>query len=85
MKRILDFFWPALGLVAVVWSVKLLFEKLELEAATDGRVSAALEAGGLWSDIKIIATVIGTKLANIPVQGYVMAGLCTLVAYAALA
>ena len=38
MKRILDFFWPALGLVAVVWSIKLLFEKLETEAATDDKI-----------------------------------------------
>jgi uncharacterized membrane protein YbhN (UPF0104 family) len=85
MKRILDFFWPALGLVAVVWSVKLLFEKLELEAGADERVRALLDAGGLWSDIKIIASVIGGKLASIPAHGYIMSGLCTLLAYAALA
>ena len=43
MKRILDFFWPAVGLVAVVWSVKLLYEKLAAEAATDEKVRALLE------------------------------------------
>ena len=85
MKRILDFFWPAVGLVAVVWSVKLLYEKLALEAATDEKVRALLEAGGLWSDIKIIASVIGHKLADIPAHGYWLAGLSTLLAYAALA
>jgi uncharacterized membrane protein YbhN (UPF0104 family) len=85
MKRILDFFWPVLGLVAVVWSVKLLFEKLEMEAASDEKVRALLDAGGLWSDIKIIASVIGGKLANIPLEGYLLAGLSTLLAYAALA
>jgi uncharacterized membrane protein YbhN (UPF0104 family) len=85
MKRILDFFWPALGFVAVVWSVRLLFQKLEMEAATDDKVRALLDAGGLWSDIRTIATVIGGKLASIPPQGYVMAGLSTLLAYAALA
>ena len=69
MKRILDFFWPAIGLVAVVWSVKLLYEKLAAEAATDEKVRALLEAGGLWSDIKIIASVIGSKLSDIPAHG----------------
>lgn len=85
MKRILDFFWPAVGLVAVVWSVKLLYEKLALEAATDEKVRTLLEAGGLWSDIKIIASVIGHKLADIPAHGYLLAGASTLLAYAALA
>ncbi len=85
MKRILDFFWPALGLFAVLWSVKLLYEKLLREAAGDEKIRAILEAGGLWSDIKTIASVIGGKLENIPTHGYVMAGACTLLAYAALA
>ena len=85
MKRILDFFWPAVGLVAVVWSVKLLYEKLAAEAATDEKVRALLEAGGLWSDIKIIASVIGHKLADIPAHGYWLAAASTLLAYAALA
>jgi len=85
MKRILDFFWPVIGLVAVVWSVKLLFEKLADEAATDEKVRALLEAGGLWSDIKTIAAVIGNKLGAIPAHGYFLAGASTLVAYAALA
>ncbi len=85
MKRILDFFWPALGLVAVFWSVKLLYEKLAAEAATDEKVRLLLEAGGVWSDIKIIASVIGNKLADIPIHGYWLAGASTLIAYAALA
>jgi uncharacterized membrane protein YbhN (UPF0104 family) len=85
MKRILDFFWPAVGLVAVCWSVKLLYEKLAAEAATDEKVRALLEAGGLWSDIKTIASVIGHKLGDIPAHGYWLAGLSTLLAYAALA
>lgn len=85
MKRALDFFWPALGLVAVVWSVRLLYQKLLLEASVDERVRHLLEDGGLWSDIRIVARVIGHKLAIIPPEAYVMAGLATLVAYAALA
>ena len=32
MKRILDFVWPLLGLLAVIMSVKLLYEKLRAEA-----------------------------------------------------
>ncbi|MDB5597799.1 MAG: hypothetical protein JWM36_4760 [Hyphomicrobiales bacterium] len=85
MKRVLDFFWPALGFVAVVWSVRLLYQKLLLEASIDDRVRHLLEEGGLWSDIRIVGAVIGHKLAIIPAQGYVLAGLSTLVAYAALA
>lgn len=85
MKRALDFFWPAVGLVAVVWSVRLLYHKLLFEAAVDVRVRHLLEGGGLWSDIKIVATVIGHKLAIIPPQSYLLAGVSTLVAYAALA
>ncbi len=85
MKRILDFFWPCLGLVAVVWSVRLLYQKLLAEAATDVVIKRLLDAGGLWSDIRIIATVIGRKLSIIPPEGYLLAALSTLVAYAALA
>ncbi|MDB5650010.1 MAG: hypothetical protein JWL62_1530 [Hyphomicrobiales bacterium] len=85
MKRVLDFFWPALGLVAVVWSVRLLYQKLLLEASVDDNVRRLLDQGGLWSDVKIVATVIGHKLAIIPAEGYLLAGVSTLVAYAALA
>ncbi len=85
MKRILDFFWPAVGLIAVIWSVKLLYEKLLSEAAVDEKVRSILEQGGLWSDIKTIAAVIGDKLSDIPAHGYLLAGLSTLLAYAALA
>ena len=85
MKRFLDFFWPALGLVAVVWSVQLLYGKLKAEAATDAATKALLDAGGLWSNIVVIATVIGHKIADIPPSGYLLAGLSTLLAYAALA
>lgn len=85
MKRILDFFWPALGLVAVVWSVQLLYGKLKAEAATDAATKVMLEAGSVWTNIGIIATVIGHKIADIPPSGYLLAGLSTLLAYAALA
>lgn len=84
-KRIMDVFWPVLGLVAVVWSVRLLYIKLQAEVAVDPAVKTMLEAGGIWSDIKLIAIVIGTKLAAIPTQAYMLAFAATLVAYAALA
>ena len=64
MKRYLDYVWPILGLVAVVMSVKLLYEKLKSEAASDLAVKALLETGGLWDHIKVIASVIGAKLAD---------------------
>jgi hypothetical protein len=85
MKRILDYVWPLLGLVAVVLSIKLLYEKLRAEAAADPVVRGLLETGDLWSHIKVIADVIGLKLAVIPPHAYVLAFTCTLVAYAALA
>ncbi len=85
MKRYLDFFWPLLGLVAVVWSVHLLFEKLRAEAAADLATRELLGSGGFWSDLKLIAEVIGGKLAAIPPQAYGLALLSTFAAYAALA
>ncbi len=85
MKRILDFFWPLLGLVAVVWSVRLLYQKLFAEAATDAVVKRVLDQGGLWNDLRVIASVIGRKLSIIPMEGYLLAFASTLLAYAALA
>lgn len=85
MKRFLDFFWPAVGLIAVVMSVRLLYSKLFSEASGDPAVSKILDQGGLWSDIQTIAGVIGGKLAGIPLESYLLAGLSTLVAYWALA
>ncbi len=85
MKRILDFFWPLVGLVAVVWSVRLLYQKLAAEAATDAIVRRLLAEGSLWSHIKVIASVIGRKLSVIPPEAYLFAAISTLVAYAALA
>ncbi len=85
MKRILDYVWPLLGLVAVVLSVKLLYEKLRAEAAADPAVRTLLDTGDLWSHVKVIADVIGAKLAVIPPHAYMLAFASTLVAYAALA
>ena len=85
MKRLLDYVWPVVGLIAVVWSVELLYSKLFVEAATDPQIARILESGGLWSDIKTIASGIGRKLAGIPAHSYVLAALSTLGAYWALA
>jgi hypothetical protein len=85
MKRYLDYVWPIAGLIAVVMSVKLLYEKLKSEAASDLAVKALLETGDLWDHIKVIASVIGAKLAVIPPHAYLLAFASTLVAYAALA
>ena len=85
MKRYLDYFWPLLGLVAVVWSVQLLYHKLRTEAASDPQVRALLAVGDLWSNLKTIAGVIGGKLESIPPHAYALAFASTLAAYAALA
>jgi glycosyltransferase 2 family protein len=84
-KRAMDIFWPVLGLVAVVWSVRLLYTKLFTEVSTDPVVKKMLDDGGLWSDIKVIVWVIAGKLAAIPMEGYLLATGATLFAYAALA
>lgn len=85
MKRYLDYLWPLIGLVAVVWSVELLWDKLKAEAGTDAAVQALLEQGTLWQNIKIIAAGIGQKIALISPDAFLHAALATLVAYAALA
>ncbi|RYE35146.1 MAG: UPF0104 family protein [Hyphomicrobiales bacterium] len=85
MKRYLDYLWPIIGLVAVVWSVELLWSKLKAEAGSDATIEALLENAGLWQSIKIIAHRIGHKIAVIPQEAFFHAALATLVAYAALA
>lgn len=85
LKRVKDLFWPLLGLVAVFWSVRLLYQKLRAEVATDPAIKQILDSGGIWQDIKTIASAIGGKLADIPLEGYLLAGLSTIVAYVALA
>lgn len=85
MKRLKDFFWPAIGLAAVIWSLNILYSKLRLEAAADAATGALLEKAGLFESLKIIALQIGGKLGAIPHSGYLMALACTLLAYLALA
>ena len=85
MKKLMEYVWPVIGLVAVLWSVDLLYKKLKAEAAADPAVKAMLDVGSLWSNLQTIASVIGHKIADIPSHAYLLAGLSTLVAYAALA
>jgi len=85
MKRYLDYLWPIIGLVAVVWSVELLWSKLKAEAGSDAKIEALLADANLWQSIKIIAHRIGHKIAVIPPEAFFHAALATLVAYAALA
>lgn len=85
MKRLKDLFWPIVGLVAVVWSVRLLYLKLQAEVASDPMIKEMLAAGGVWADLKIIASVIAERLVGIPAWGYLMAAASTLLAYGALA
>lgn len=85
MQRIKDFFWPLVGLVAVGWSLHILYDKLKVEAAADPKVAALLESASLFGSLKIIAVEIGQKLAAIPHSGYAFALVSTLAAYLALA
>lgn len=85
MKRVMDYVWPLIGLVAVVLSVRVLYDKLYAEAASDPAVRALLEAGDFFSDVRAIASGIGARLADLPLSAYLLAGVSTLVAYLALA
>jgi hypothetical protein len=85
MKRYLDYLWPIIGLVAVVWSVDLLWDKLKTEAGTDDAINALLAQGSFWDNLRIVASRIGQKIAVIPTEAFFHAALATLVAYAALA
>ena len=85
MQKIKEFLWPLIGLAAVVLSVRALYGKLYDEAASHPAIAQRLEHADWWPSLKIIASVIGGKLAAIPLHAYMMAVASTLVAYAALA
>lgn len=85
MKKIKDFIWPIIGLAAVVLSVRALYSKLYDEAASNPAIAQRLENADWWPSLKIIASVIGDKLAAIPMSAYMLALASTLVAYLALA
>lgn len=85
LSRLKDFIWPAIGLAAVVWSVRLLYFKLKAEAATNPQISAALDNGDLFQNIGTIARVIGAKMAEIPPHAIALSLASALLAYLALA
>lgn len=85
MKKYLDYLWPLIGLVAVIWSVELLWDKLKAEAGTDLAIQSLLEQGNLWDNIRIVALRIAQKVGQISPAAFFHAALATLVAYAALA
>ncbi|MBN8533795.1 MAG: UPF0104 family protein [Rhizobiales bacterium] len=91
MKRLKEVFWPLVGLIAVAWSLKVLYSKLRDEAvkgakaSADAALEAKIDSAGLLDSLAIIASQLGAKLAAIPAQGYLLAGLSTLFAYWALA
>ncbi len=83
-SRLKDFIWPAIGVIAVIWSVRLLYFKLKAEAATNPLIKSTLDKGDVFANIGTIARVIGAKIAAIPPDGFLLAGVSALVAYLAL-
>ncbi len=83
-SRLKDFIWPAIGIAAVIWSVRLLYLKLKAEAATNPLIRATLDQGDVFANIGTIARVIGARIAAIPPEGFALAGLSAVVAYLAL-
>jgi hypothetical protein len=85
MKRLKDLFWPLLALIAVGWSVRLLYGKLYAEVAADPAQAGALASTGFLGGLGLIAAAIWDRIAAIPPSGYLLAAASTLVAYGALA
>jgi len=85
MKTLKQWFWPLVALIAVGWSLKILYDKLYLEVASDPARAEALGASGFLGSLGIIAHSIWEKIAAIPPSGYALAAVSTLVTYAALA
>jgi len=85
MKRILEYAWPLIGLIAVIWSIVLLYQKLLHEVALEPDLAAMLVDGAVLNNLSMIASVIGSKISAIPLHAFLLAGLSSIVAYAALA
>jgi hypothetical protein len=84
-NRLMAWMWPLLALASVAWSLVLLQGRLEAEVSTDPVIRMMLNDGPFASDVQVIVEAIAEKLSVIPVQGYLLAALSTLVAYVALA
>jgi glycosyltransferase 2 family protein len=80
-----DLMWPVVSLGAVMWSLILLFNKLEAEVSSDPVIRAILIEGNVASDARIVVSVLAERLGQIPAEALVLASLASLVAYAALA
>lgn len=76
-----------LGFVGFVlaWSLWLLYTKLRAEAATDPAVAELLATGSFWFGLKVIADSILSSIGNVSATSYLLAALCALAAYVALA
>ncbi len=85
MQMIKRYFWPVIGAIAVLWSVKILYDRLRAEACIDALLESRCDAAGLFERLALISGVLSQKLAAIPLRGYLLAALSTFVAYAALA
>lgn len=85
LARLKAFIWPTIGLAAVIWSARLLYFKLEAEAATNPLIRASLEQGGLLDNIGTISRVIGAKMTEISPHAIGLSLASALLAYLALA
>jgi glycosyltransferase 2 family protein len=85
MAHLKKWFWPLLGLAAVLWSLDVLYNRLRMEAAAEEAAKILLDKAGFFESLGIIASLIGGKLAIIPLHAYLLAGCSTIVAYWALA
>ncbi len=83
--RIRSLIWPLIGIVAVLWSTRLLYLKLKAEAATDPAALAKLDQGGLIGNIGVIARVIGGRISEIEPAAMALAVASAVLAYLALA
>jgi hypothetical protein len=79
------FVWPLVAVLSVCWSLFLLQAKLEAEVSSDPVLKTMLDDGSLASDVKVISAALVERLSDIPLEAYLLAGIATLVAYAALA
>ncbi|WP_310600043.1 YbhN family protein [Desulfobulbus sp.] len=85
IKRIVRLVWKFVVGLFVCGSIWLLFNKLQVEVASDPATKALLDNGGIWSDIKVIAAAIASYVIDVPIKSHLFAGLSALAAYLALA
>jgi hypothetical protein len=84
MNRLKDYVWPLIGVAAVIWSVRLLYFKLAAEVGADPAIAAQLEAGGVLTDLGIIARVLIGKITAIPAHAFGLSLASAALAYLSL-